>query len=382
MTTVLVSMPKKNEMTLPSYLKKIQVGADFTTRWPDFLHDNDGNNISLKYEKYGPLTALYYAYQNIDDDVIGLMQNRLFLGNYSKLNNKELGFRNINKLNVAKKVLTEENINKYLENYDIILPNKEYPYPLNGLEGILRFVSLEHVNIFTSYVKDNLGEYYDELLKCYKREALIYYNIFIAKNKEFKDISKFIFDNLKNLEDLIPLESQNPNESYYFGEMLLNLYVIKNKLSVKYLNTLHLMDNTKRGIKGAINIFLSSLHIFPFSKHRAIQRARVNYFNKKKQDKDYFSHVKRLNIGYEFNKFNDITLATANIGDKNKDKFIDTYFFSKDLTDINSLDFIKDKDKTSLRVVCNSYTKELNELLLEKGITIYNQKEFEIIVLR
>ena len=100
-----VAMP-----TDPLYLP-VFVGKDLH---PDVNHtfqgDNTGDNISKENAHYNELTAIYWGWKNLDVDALGLVHYRRYLS--------------LNKKKSLNTVLSEQQTEKLLNQYDIILPQK------------------------------------------------------------------------------------------------------------------------------------------------------------------------------------------------------------------------------------------------------------------
>ena len=79
-----------------------------------FTPDDTGDNISEKNPYFCELTGLYWAWNNLDCDYLGLVHYRRYLAGKMQfiINGKNKG------------ILSEEELNKLLENTDIILPKK------------------------------------------------------------------------------------------------------------------------------------------------------------------------------------------------------------------------------------------------------------------
>ena len=78
--------------------------------------DNTGDNISRKNPYFCELTGLYWAWKNLDTDYIGLVHYRRHFSMSKKLP-KDIEGR-------IKNVLTTEQVDKLLNEVDIILPKK------------------------------------------------------------------------------------------------------------------------------------------------------------------------------------------------------------------------------------------------------------------
>ncbi|WP_455646953.1 DUF4422 domain-containing protein, partial [Leuconostoc sp.] len=89
----------------------IQVGAALSVeRFPGFISDDTGRNISEKNPYFNELTAIYWARHNSDADVIGLVHYRRF---FSFSRQKDLA-----------KILTSAQLTDLLAKNDVILPKK------------------------------------------------------------------------------------------------------------------------------------------------------------------------------------------------------------------------------------------------------------------
>ncbi|HUN39071.1 MAG TPA: DUF4422 domain-containing protein [Acetobacteraceae bacterium] len=60
------------------YLTRVQVGAALGERQTGCVHDDDGDNISARNPLYAELTALYWLWKNVEDDVVGLCHYRRY----------------------------------------------------------------------------------------------------------------------------------------------------------------------------------------------------------------------------------------------------------------------------------------------------------------
>jgi len=60
------------------YLVRMQVGAALAERQTGCAHDDDGDNISARNPLYCELTALYWLWKHVEEDVIGLCHYRRY----------------------------------------------------------------------------------------------------------------------------------------------------------------------------------------------------------------------------------------------------------------------------------------------------------------
>ena len=94
----------------PCYLP-VEVGAALHTQpIPGFTPDNTGDNISEKNKNYCELTALYWAWKNLDADTSGLVHYRRYFSNGKLLKRKEA------------RILSGAEYRKELDRCGILLP--------------------------------------------------------------------------------------------------------------------------------------------------------------------------------------------------------------------------------------------------------------------
>lgn len=208
----------------PIYIP-VQVNAEKNSNHFCSTLDNQGNNISLKNESYCELTALYEAIYNMDYDVIGLVHYRRYFANSNLISRKSLN-------NVIKKEMIEKLLNKY----DIILPKKRHYYIETNYSHYIHAHKKEALDEVRNVIKDKYPEYLNSFDKVMKRRSGHYFNMFIAKKELAKAYCDWMFDILFELENKIDLSNYTDQERRVFGfvsELLMDVYVDKNKLKVK-----------------------------------------------------------------------------------------------------------------------------------------------------
>ena len=111
---ILVAAHKTYWMPSDDVYLPIQVGAE-GKNLIGYTPDNTGDNISAKNPHFCELTGLYWAWKNLTCDYIGLCHYRRYFGH--TVHAKELY-----KKRAA--ILSREEYEKLLQEYDIILPVK------------------------------------------------------------------------------------------------------------------------------------------------------------------------------------------------------------------------------------------------------------------
>lgn len=219
----------KNECILP-----IQVGKankDFTLSY--CVGDDTGDNISEKNPFWCELTALYWAWKNLDADYYGLMHYRRFL---SFENNEE--YRIVTSVNQRdiQLSLSPTNIKKMCQNADIITGPIWGIHPA-GLEHNLmssyEFYAKEHVkedmDITLEIIKEQFPEYYYASLDEMSSTQCFFMNLMVLKKQLFCEYCEFLFGVLTEVEKRIDITGRDAYQKRVFGfiaERLSNMFVI------------------------------------------------------------------------------------------------------------------------------------------------------------
>ena len=175
------------EAALPphKYFYPIQVGAALTNTRFYHAQDNTGDNISDKNPHFCELTAHYWAWKNIRCDIIGLNHYRRFFDFYRSFASFSPDRSFINRDSFLKKKYCFPDLEKLLNDYDIILPSKRhYPYNVGTQYAVFHIVNDLH--ILKEVIHDVSPEYstaFDTLM--YHRNAYSGYNMFITRWKHF-----------------------------------------------------------------------------------------------------------------------------------------------------------------------------------------------------
>lgn len=226
------SIPKEN------IYKSIAVGKNSSEINADYM-DCSGDNISSKNPNYCELTAHYWIWKNMlnEYDVFGLCHYRRYFANSY--------FERF-------KILENKTIDKLLEKYDVILPaswswknNVKIIYKNgDGKEKDLETVRKVILEEYPEYVKD-----YDSVLN---RRYSSYCNMFIMKRNDFDCYSSWLFSILSKVEEVTDLSDYTVAEARIYGylsEILLNVWVMHNKLNIKYLPMIEIEKSKKSQIK-------------------------------------------------------------------------------------------------------------------------------------
>ena len=206
-----------------------------------YLKDNTGDNISLKNPYYCELTGMYWMWKNVKTGIIGLVHYRRYFY-------KQYLFSNV------KKILTEQDIQDYLKNYDVLIAQRGYTW---GTKVGLRYgkdlpEGNSDMKITEVAVKTLYPDYANAFDTVMNSNHYSQFNMMICHKDVFDDYCKWLFDVLGYVEQHleIPLSDREPYNARVFGflsERLMNVWLEKNKqLKVKELPVLNTEESIVR----------------------------------------------------------------------------------------------------------------------------------------
>lgn len=237
---IIVATHKNVKMpTDPLYLP-VFVGKDLH---PNVNHtfqgDNTGDNISKENAHYNELTAIYWGWKNLNFDALGLVHYRRYLS--------------LNKKKSLDAVLTEQQAQDLLQQYDIILPQKRNYYIETNESHYLHAHEHEPFNVMRKVIQEDYPEYADAFETVMKRTWAHMFNMFIMKKQPLDEYLTWMFDVLHKVEAQIDISSYSTYEQRVYGflsELLLDVWLEKHPQykthDVKYV----FMEHTNWLVKG------------------------------------------------------------------------------------------------------------------------------------
>lgn len=224
--TMLVVTHKQTDIPIIDGYKPIVVGNG-NVFFSEMYRDNTGDNISNKNANYCELTALYWAWKNLNDvEYIGLSHYRRFFMT-SLINHTKSGF------------LSAEKAVSLLNKYDVILPYpkgwfdttvEEWFLCTDGKTEALDKLRMVIADLYPEYLND-----YDRIMNGYMAS---YFNMFVMSKEGLNNYCEWLFSILFQLEGQIDLSEYTPLQARIYGflsERLLNVWVQHNNLKIKYL---------------------------------------------------------------------------------------------------------------------------------------------------
>ena len=222
----------------------ICVGPNKDSFPKNIQRDETGDNIANRNNQYSELTALYWAWKNLNADYIGIVHYRRYM---SKKKCKSLN-----------DILSVEEAMKELEKKDIIVVR-----PRVYLESVkqhfvnchrtMKDVSARQLEILEETIQEETPEYITSFKKVMNGHSAHMFNMFIMSKENLDEYCSWMFPILFETESKI--ESENILFNRLMGslsEFLLDTWIIKNNKSYKnmrlYQTEMDLFDRVKRFI--------------------------------------------------------------------------------------------------------------------------------------
>lgn len=225
---IIVAAHKKYQMPKDKIYIPIHVGAKGKEKIQNYQRDDEEENISEKNPYFCELTGLYWAWKNLKAEYIGLVHYR----RYFTISNVLLK----NETQKFNKVLKQEEIDKILENTDIILPKLRRYYIENLYNHYKNTMYIEPLDETRKIIEEKYPEYLAEFDKLHKRTSAHMFNMFIMKKEKIDEYCTWLFDILFELEKRIDISQYDTFHARFFGrisELLLDVWINTNNLSYK-----------------------------------------------------------------------------------------------------------------------------------------------------
>jgi hypothetical protein len=232
---ILVCVHKNDYVRSDAMYMPIHAGKAISDVDLGFQGDDTGDNISAKNPNYCELTALYWAWKNLKDiDYIGLNHYRRYF-KFSCLPFKT--YKTCSTEQFLEMKDTTFILDKHLGGHDIILA-KKYTMPCSVADDYCKDLYSEDYRLLKKVVHDLFPDYYYSFCNVMEHNNKCSFgHLFITKREIFDDYCKWIFAILTEVEKLANIKEYSIYQARVFAfmaERLLNVYVSKNKLKIKY----------------------------------------------------------------------------------------------------------------------------------------------------
>lgn len=212
---LLVAAHKSAPMPNDSGYLPVHVGRALSDIDLGYQGDDDGENISRLNRSYCELTAAYWAWKNLDADVVGLSHyRRFFVGTGMGPGNS--------------KILSSEDLRKALADTDVIIGTHRH-YVIETIESHYR--NGHHgsdLDVLRRVVAERGSDYLEAYDRVFGGRSLSLYNMFIMRRPQFDAYAQWLFDILGEVAESIDNDGRSSYQQRtfgYLGERLLNVWV-------------------------------------------------------------------------------------------------------------------------------------------------------------
>lgn len=269
-------------------LVPIQVGTALAdARFPGFLHDDTGDNISAKNLSYCELTAQYWAWKNIESDYYGFFHYRRYLYPEAEATlpyhiEKYPNLSSLDKLGYS-------GFTQLIQKYNLIVPKSENMYlPVRAHYANALYHHGKDLELVERIVQNRCPAM-SEAMSTYLSGTVCYFgNIYIMQREVFHDYCAWLFPILEEFDrcaDTSQYSVQEQRVDGYLAERLLGVYVTHwraNHMSVLELPRVH-FNFAKGKTDWRTNIIYQILP--PGSRRRALAKAGFTTWKRKLKKK-------------------------------------------------------------------------------------------------
>lgn len=186
-----------------------------------FQRDDVGDNVSELNPYFCELTGLYWAVHHLDCDYIGLCHYRRYFKGAGKGSNK------------LDHVLTLEEADRLLNDYDVILPKKRHYYIESIYDHYRNTMYVEPLDICGEIIQEMYPEYYPEFEKLHQRRSAHMFNMLVMRKDILDGYCEWLFSILFELMKRVDVSQYDSFHARFPGrisERLLDVYINTNHI--------------------------------------------------------------------------------------------------------------------------------------------------------
>lgn len=225
---ILVATHKQYWMPTESVYMPIHVGREGKDDL-GYVGDNTGDHISQKNSNYCELTALYWAWKNLDADYIGLVHYRRYF------TNKEV--RSVE--GKKEQILTTANWEELLSKHLVVVADKRKYYIESNRSHYNHAHHSEGLDVTEEIIAELYPEYSAAFTKVCNRTWAHMFNMFVMRRDLYNQYCEWMFTILGELEKCVDISDYDAYESRIYGfvsEILLDVWLEKNEILYKEQN--------------------------------------------------------------------------------------------------------------------------------------------------
>ncbi|EFA23922.1 DUF4422 domain-containing protein [Bifidobacterium gallicum] len=232
-TTIGIAMHKPYPVPDCSIYMPIHVGAALK---PEILKqiqgDNTGDNISTLNPYFCELTALYWLWKNNHSAFKGLVHYRRYFTTHNVFKQHSL--------NRFERIIKSPELSHMLAQHPVILPKKRHYVIETIYSHYAHTMHAIQLDITEQVLQDIEPEYVDSWRKLMHKRSAHIFNMMIMDSKHFDAYCSWLFPILFELTRRLDPKQYDAFHARYPGrisEMLLNVWIMKNEISVGELPT-------------------------------------------------------------------------------------------------------------------------------------------------
>lgn len=235
-----ISCHKPSELPKGDCFYPIQVGAAIAkSRFPETLHDDEGENISEKNHMYCEMTAQYWAWKNEDADYYGFFHYRRYL-NFSRFRFPKDAYGSVleNRLDCdALKMygLQENSLCSMIKKYDLIIPEAvsfasfpERPRSMWDHWEKAKDLRVNDLKTLLSVVARMQPQYYNAAKEYLDGDSGYFCNLYIMSRSVFHRYCEWLFPMLFEIEketDYTDYSVEGQRTIGHLAERLFGIYI-------------------------------------------------------------------------------------------------------------------------------------------------------------
>ncbi len=228
--SILVATHKRAEMPTDGAYLPVHVGRALSTCDLGIQGDDEGANISSLNRSYCELTAVYWAWRNLDADVYGLSHyRRYFAGSAVGPSGSE--------------ILSEHEVEDLMDRYDVVVARRRR-YVIETVESHYR--NAHHgsdLGLLAEAIERLAPDYLPALEAVLRGRSLSLYNMFLMRRETFDAYASWLFPILECVADQLDQADRTAFQQRsigYLAERLLNVWVMAHpELRVRHQRVVH-----------------------------------------------------------------------------------------------------------------------------------------------
>ena len=227
---MIVATHKEYRMPADALYLPVQAGRALHEALP-YQGDDSGENISLKNANYCELTCLYWAWKNLDADVVGLRHYRRYFAGKRKSRDP------------WERILTEAEASALLEKAPLVLPKKRNYWIETGYSQYIHAHHEEDLTVTRAILEEAYPDYVAAFDFTLKRTLGHRFNMFLMKRELLDSYCSWLFDVLGRLEERLDITGYSDYDKRVFGfvaERLLDVWVETNRIPYTECTVLHM----------------------------------------------------------------------------------------------------------------------------------------------